>query len=133
EQIAQSKTTVGIVGLAALLITGQNWMQVLRESLRDIWGNEPTGGGNYVVKRLWDVSVLAFLGVTLICGIAVSSVTTSATSTVLGWAGLQDVAGAGTGLRLLSLACAVACNTVIFLVLFSRLSGTRAPWRGILR
>ncbi|HEY8481018.1 MAG TPA: YihY/virulence factor BrkB family protein [Spirillospora sp.] len=133
EEIAQSKTTVGIIGLAALLVTGQNWMVVLRESLRDIWGNEPTGGGNYVVKRLWDVGVLAFLGVTLICGIAVSSVTTSATSTVLGWAGLQDVTGAGTGLRLLSLACAVACNTVIFLVLFSRLSGTRAPWRGILR
>ncbi|WUI00505.1 YihY/virulence factor BrkB family protein [Spirillospora sp. NBC_00431] len=133
EEIARSKTTVGIIGLVALLVTGQGWVQVLRESLRAMWGNEPGGGGNYAVKRLWDMAVLAFLGVILICGMAVSTVTTSATHTVLGWFGLEDVTGAGTGLRLLSLACATAFNTVIFLVLFTRLSGTRAPWRRIIR
>ncbi|MGH3243964.1 MAG: YihY/virulence factor BrkB family protein [Spirillospora sp.] len=133
EQIAQSKTTVGIIGLVALLITGQGWVQVLRESLRAMWDNEPGGGGNFAVKKLWDLGVLAFLGVMLICGVAVSAVSTSATHTVLGWFGLEDVTGAGTGLRLLSLACATAFNTVIFLVLFTRLSGTRAPWRRIIR
>ncbi|WP_222870304.1 YihY/virulence factor BrkB family protein [Actinomadura decatromicini] len=133
EQIAQSKTTVGIIGLAALLVTGQGWVQVLREALRDMWGYEPGGGGNFAVKRVWDLAVLAFLGVVLICGMAVSTVTTSATHTVLGWVGLEDVPGAGTALRLLSLACATAFNTVIFLVLFTRLSGTRAPWRRIIR
>lgn len=133
EQIAQSKTTVGIIGLIALLVTGQGWVQVLRESLRDLWGNEPGGGGNFAVRRLWDMAVLVFLGVVLVCGMAVSTVTTSATHTVLGWFGMQDVPGAGTGLRLLSLACATAFNTVIFLALFTRLSGTRAPWRRIIR
>lgn len=133
EQIAQSKTTVGIIGLVALLVTGQGWVQVLREGLRDMWGYEPGGGGNFAVKRVWDVAVLLFLGAVLICGMAVSTVTTSATHTVLEWFGLQDVPGAGTGLRLLSLACATAFNTVIFLVLFTRLSGTRAPWRRIFR
>jgi inner membrane protein YhjD len=133
EQIAQSKTAVGVVGLVALLFTGLGWVQVLRESLRDIWGNPPTGGGNYFLQRLWDLAVLAFLGVILICGMAVSAVTTSATHTVLGWFSLQHVPGAGTGLRLLSLACAVAFDTVIFLVLFTRLSGTIAPWRRIIR
>ncbi|MGI5323397.1 YihY/virulence factor BrkB family protein [Actinomadura nitritigenes] len=133
EQIAQSKTAVGVVGLVALLFTGLGWVQVLRESLRDIWGNPPTGGGNYLLKRLWDLAVLAFLGVILICGMAVSTVTSSATHTVLGWFSLEDVPGAGTGLRLLSLACAVAFDTVIFLVLFTRLSGTIAPWRRIIR
>lgn len=133
EQIAQSKTTVGIIGLIALLVTGQGWVQVLRESLRDLWGNEPGGGGNFAVRRLWDMAVLVFLGVVLVCGMAVSTVTTSATHTVLGWFGMQDVPGAGTGLRLLSLACAIAFDTVIFLALFTRLSGTRAPWRRIIR
>ncbi|TDC47116.1 YihY/virulence factor BrkB family protein [Actinomadura sp. KC345] len=133
EQIAQSKTAVGIIGLAALMITGSNWMQMLREGLRDIWGNEPDGDANYVVKRLWDLSVLALLGVILICGMAVTTVTTSATGTVLGWLGLEDVPGAGTGLRMLSLACAITFNTAVFLMLFTRLSGTRAPWRRIIR
>lgn len=133
EQIAQSKTAVGIVGLVALLFTGLGWVQVLRESLRDIWGNEPGGGGNFFLMRLWDAAVLAFLGVVLICGMAVTTVTNSATHTVLGWLGWDDVTGAGTGLRLLSLAIAIMFDTVVFLVLFSRLSGTRAPWRRIIR
>ncbi|MBT2210535.1 YihY/virulence factor BrkB family protein [Actinomadura sp. NEAU-AAG7] len=133
EQIAQSKTAVGIVGVAALLFTGLGWVDVLRESLRDIWDNKPTGGGNFASKRLWDLAVLLFLGVILICGIAVSTITTSATHTVLSWMGLEDVTGAGTALRLLSLAVAMAFDTVIFLVLFTRLSGTRAPWRRIAR
>ncbi|MEO3828449.1 YihY/virulence factor BrkB family protein [Actinomadura sp. B10D3] len=133
EQIARSKTTVGVFGLVALLITGQGWVQVLRESLRDMWGNEPTGGGNFFLKRLWDLGVLGFLGLILVCGMAVTTVTTSATHTVLDWWGLQDVPGAGTGLRLLSVACAIFFDTVVFLVLFTRLSGTRAPWRRIIR
>lgn len=133
EQIAQSKTAVGVVGLVALLFTGLGWVQVLRESLRAIWGNEPDGGGNFFLMRLWDAAVLAFLGVILICGMAVTTVTTSATHTVLGWLGLEHVPGAGTGLRLLSLACAIVFDTVVFLVLFTRLSGTRAPWRRIIR
>jgi len=133
EQIAQSKTAVGVLGLVALLVTGLGWVQVLRESLRSIWGNEPGGGGNFFLRKVWDAAVLAFLGVILICGMAVTTVTTSATNTVLSWLGLQDVPGAGTGLRLLSLACAILFDTVVFLVLFSRLSGTRAPWRRIIR
>ncbi|MFD0537912.1 YhjD/YihY/BrkB family envelope integrity protein [Actinomadura luteofluorescens] len=119
--------------MVALLFTGIGWVQVLRESLRDIWGNEPGGGGNFFLKRLWDASVLAFLGLILICGMAVTTVATSATHTVLGWLGLEDVPGAGTGLRLLSLACAIFFDTVVFLALFTRLSGTRAPWRRIIR
>ncbi|WP_433474566.1 YihY/virulence factor BrkB family protein [Spirillospora sp. CA-142024] len=133
EQIARSKTAVGVVGLVALLVTGLGWVQVLRESLRDIWGNEPGGGGNFFLKRLWDLAVLAFLGLILVCGMAVTTVATSTTHTVLGWLGMQDVPGAGTGLRLLSLACAIFFDTVVFLVLFTRLSGTRAPWRRIIR
>ncbi|MEU8346853.1 YihY/virulence factor BrkB family protein [Spirillospora sp. NPDC048832] len=133
EQIAQSKTAVGILGLVALLFTGLGWVQVLRESLRDIWGNEPGGGGNFFLRKLWDGAVLVFLGLILVCGMAVTTVTTSATGTVLRWMALDDVTGAGTALRLLSVACAILFDTVVFLVLLSRLSGTRAPWRRIIR
>ncbi|MDL4776157.1 MULTISPECIES: YihY/virulence factor BrkB family protein [Thermomonosporaceae] len=133
QEIAKSKATVGLVGLAALLFTGLGWVQVLRESLRDIWGNEPNGDGNFLVKKLWDAAVLAFLGAALVLGMAVTTVATSTSHAVLDQVGLGSVPGAGTGLRLLSLALAVGVNTVIFLFLFSRLSGTRAPWRRIAR
>jgi inner membrane protein YhjD len=133
QQIVESKTAVGVVGLVGLLFTGLGWVNVLRESLRDIWGYEPTGGGNFFLKKVYDAAVLAFLGATLIVSVAVSAVTSQATHTVLEMLGLDEVTGAGTALRLLSLAVAIAFNTLIFLVLFWRLSGTQAPWRRIIR
>ncbi|MFC5747090.1 YihY/virulence factor BrkB family protein [Actinomadura rugatobispora] len=133
EQIASSKTAVGLVGLVALLFTGLGFVQMLREALRDIWDNPPQPEGNFLVMRVRDAGVLLFLGAMLITGVAVSTVTGSATHTVLGWLGWDEVPGAGVALRLLSLAVAIAFDAVVFLVLFSRLSGTRAPWRTIYR
>ncbi|KAB2351684.1 YihY/virulence factor BrkB family protein [Actinomadura rudentiformis] len=133
EEIVSSKAAVGAISLVGLLFTGLGWVTVLRESLRDIWGNDPNGETNLLLKKAYDAAVLIFLGATLICSVAVSTVTTQATHTVLGWLGLDDVTGAGTVLRLLSLTVAILFNTLIFLVLFSRLSGTRAPWRRIIK
>ncbi|GAA2624567.1 YhjD/YihY/BrkB family envelope integrity protein [Actinomadura fulvescens] len=133
EQVVSSKAAVGVIGLVGLLFTGLGWVSVLRESLRDIWGNDPNGDTNLLLKKVYDAAVLIFLGVALICSVAVSTVTSQATNMVLGWLGLDDVTGAGTMLRLLSLTVAIAFNTLIFLVLFSRLSGTRAAWRRIIR
>jgi inner membrane protein YhjD len=132
ERIARSRTAAGLIGLGGLLLTGLGCIQVLRESLRDIWG-QPPPEENFVVGRLWDAVVLVFLGTMLIMGVAVTTVATAASQAVLGWLGLDDVTGAGTALRLLSLAVAILFDTVVFLVLFSRLSGTRAPWRDIYR
>jgi inner membrane protein YhjD len=133
EQIAQAKATAGVIGLVGLLITGLAWVDALRESLREMWLNDPTGGGNLLVRKLLDVGVLAFLGVVLILSVAVSTVTTSTTYGVLDAIGLDRTPGLGTLLRLLALAVGIMFDTLIFLVLFARLSGTRAPWRRLLR
>jgi inner membrane protein YhjD len=133
EQIAQAKATAGVIGLVGLLITGLAWVDALRESLREMWLNDPTGGGNLLVRKLLDVGVLVFLGVVLILSVAVSTVTTSTTYGVLDAIGLDRTPGLGTLLRLLALAVGIMFDTLIFLVLFARLSGTRAPWRRLLR
>ena len=133
EQIAQAKAAAGVIGLIGLLVTGLGWMNALRESMREIWGNDPTGGGNIVVKKLGDVGVLAFLGTMLILSVATSSVATQATHGVLELLGLADVTGMGTALWVLSLSVAIMFNALMFLVVFSRVSGTQAPWRRIIR
>jgi membrane protein len=132
ERIARSRNAAGLIGLAGLLVAGLGYIQVLRESLHDIWGR-PRPEGNFVAKRLWYGGVLVFLGAMLIIGGSVTTVATSASHTVLVYLGLNDTTGAGTALRLLSLGLAIFFDTVVFLVLFSRLSGTRAPLRTIFR
>ncbi|WP_241661033.1 YihY/virulence factor BrkB family protein [Thermomonospora catenispora] len=133
ERVAQARVRAGAIGLAGLLVTGLGVMNALREALRDIWLGDPAGGGNFLLKRLQDAGTLVFLGGTLIVSVAVSTVTTRITHLVLAWAGLDQVPGAGAALRLLSVGVAIGFNTLIFLVLFSSLSGTRATWRSIAR
>jgi inner membrane protein YhjD len=133
NQIAEAKAGVGIIGLVALMWAGLGWIGVWRESLRTIWKIDPTGGGNFFVKKLWDLVVLFSLGTVILASVLVSSLATSATHVALGWVGLADVTGAGTLLRAASLAVALGADMLVFLVLFSRLSGTRAPWRRLLK
>lgn len=133
KQIAEAKAGVGIIGLVALIWAGLGWIGSWRESLRTIWKIDPDGGGNFFVKKLWDVVVLFSLGTVILASVVVSSLATSATHVVLKQFGLAQVAGAGTVLRLASLVVALATDMLVFLVLFSRLSGTRAPWRRLLK
>ncbi|WP_018653589.1 YihY/virulence factor BrkB family protein [Actinomadura flavalba] len=133
EQIAQSRTAAGLIGLAGLLFTGLGWVQVLRESLREMWGNPPKPERNFVVNKLIDAGVLLYLGVMLMLSVAVSALAGTATHAALSFVGLDHVTGLGTLLRGLSLAVAIFFDTLIFLMFFARLSGTRASWRSILR
>jgi membrane protein len=133
DQIAQAKIGAGVIGLVGLLWGGLGWIGALRESLRTIWRVDPTGGGNFAVKKVWDLVVLLLLGLSLIASVVVSSFATSTTQVLLSWLGMADVPGAGAMVRLLSITVALAADMVIFFVMFSRLSGTRASWRWLLK
>jgi membrane protein len=133
EQIAEAKAGAGVIGLVGLLWGGLGLIGVLRESLRTIWQVDPTGGGNFAVKKVWDLVVLVLLGLSVIASVVVSSFAISATQVVLSWLGMADVPGAGTMVRLLSIVVAVGTDMIIFFVLFSRLSGTRASWHRLVK
>jgi inner membrane protein YhjD len=133
DEIARAKAGAGIIGLALLLWGGLGWVAALRGALRSIWAVDPKAGGSFVVKKLWDAATLVLLGFTLSVSVAMSGFTTSATPAVLSKLGLDHVTGADRLVRLLSLAIAFGTDVIVFLVMFSRLSGTRAPWRGLLR
>jgi membrane protein len=133
EKLATAKTGAGIFGLAGLVWAGLGWMSEWRESLRSIWHVNPTGGGNYFVKKFWDLMILYLLGLIAIASVASSSLATSLTHVVLDWLDLDTVTGAGTLVRLISVAVGIAANLLIILVLFSRLSGTQAHWRRLVK
>jgi inner membrane protein YhjD len=132
DQIASAKAGAGVLALLGLAWSGLGWIGVWRESLRTIWQGAGDNG-NAVVNRVSDLAVLCLLGVALLASVILSSAVTSATHAVLGWIGLADVPGAGTLLRLIALSVAIGTNSLIFLILFTALAGTKASWRQLLR
>ncbi|SCG43251.1 membrane protein [Micromonospora siamensis] len=71
QQIAQSSSTVGVVGLIILVFTGVGWVEAIRSSQRLVYGfnQQP---GNLVVRRLVDLGVLLLVFVML--GVSVAAV-----------------------------------------------------------
>ncbi|MEU2611400.1 YhjD/YihY/BrkB family envelope integrity protein [Micromonospora sp. NPDC007271] len=71
RQIAESSSTVGVVGLVILVFTGIGWVEAIRSSQRLMYGfnQQP---GNLVVRRLVDLGVL--VGVFVLLGLSVAAV-----------------------------------------------------------
>jgi membrane protein len=70
--VQQSRGTVGLLGLAALVFAGVGWVETLRSSQRLIWQLEQQPG-NPVVRRLVDLGMLIGLGVLLTASVAAAS------------------------------------------------------------
>lgn len=121
KEIAGAKASAGVLGLAGLVWSGLGWMNAWRGSLRAIWHTDDGGG---LRARLRSLAALVVLGLALLASAAMSGLATSATHGALTWAGLGGV-GAGTILRIVAVAVAVGANFLIFLVLFTQLSGAR--------
>lgn len=125
--------STGVIGLALLLITGIGWIDVLREALHDMWMRPRGNRGNFVLNKLNDIVVLAGLGIGLLASVALSGLAASATQSVLAAIGMEHVTGVGGAVRVLAVAIAVAFDTLIFVLLFARLSGSGEPPRRMLR
>lgn len=131
--LAAAKEGLGLFGLVGLLVAGLGWVDALREALRRVWLLDPAAGGNIVVKKLWDVAVLVVLGLCLLASVAVSSLATSATELVLAAVGIGGSPVAGWVLTVLAVCVPLVFDTVIFLVMFSRLSGSAQRWVTLFR
>lgn len=121
-QIAESSSTVGVVGLVILLLTGIGWVEAIRSSQRYLYGlnQQP---GNLVVRRLVDLGVL--IAIFVLLGVSVAAV--DALEALLRW--LLRSTGS-VGLTTISAVLSVLVNAVLataFLVLVPRLrvSGSR--------
>ncbi|ASU85561.1 hypothetical protein CDO52_24620 [Nocardiopsis gilva YIM 90087] len=129
DEIARARTGAGSIGLLGLLYAGLGAVAALREALHQIWLKDVRSGPNIVLAKLYDVAVLIVVGVGLLATVALTSVAQAATAWLLSWVGLDDSLAAIVSTRVLGLAIAIGVNLLIFLMLFSRLSGTRRPWR----
>ncbi len=131
QTFIQHKQSVGILGVVGLLLAGLGWLDALREALRQVFGLAPSKG-NVVVKKLGDIFVLVLMGTIILLSAAVSSATTLVSDWFLGLIGQEKSLAAAVLLRVLAVVLALASDTFILLVFFTRLPGHRLPRRNIL-
>lgn len=128
DSISDSASTVGMIALGALVITGVSWVQAIRTSIRAMWllEREP---GNPILRWIIDLVVLVALGVLLVGTLAI----TAAAEVALGW--LRQ----GNDDRILSTVISyggtlvgIAVNTILTIALLSALPRLALPLKRVL-
>ncbi|MER7667781.1 YihY/virulence factor BrkB family protein [Kitasatospora sp. NPDC096128] len=110
--------TLGLVSGALLLVSGLGWVDTMRTSIRDLW-QLPQEDGNPVLRKAWDVVVLAGLGL-----VSLFSLGASATGTTLAGR-IADAIGLGSGYLLtgVGVLIAIACDMLLFAYLLAPFPG----------
>lgn len=117
-----SRTSVGIIGLAAAAWAGLGWMANMREALSQMWGeqrSEPTG---FVRTKLSDLLTLlsAFVAITITIALTALG-DPSLMARVLGWFGVQDSPALGGVLRGASVLMSLLVSWLLFTWMIARL------------
>jgi membrane protein len=132
QEIADSRTSAGVIGLLGLLYAGLGAIDALRGALREIsMTTEPPL--NFLLAKLRDLSALILLGTTMVASVLVGGFATQAGGTVAEWLGLSESAvGRGT-IWLVGVTVSVLADVVVFLIILRWLGRSRQPLRVLLR
>ena len=130
QDIVDARANAGIIALLGLAYAGMGWLDALRDGLRRIFATSDVKL-SFVKKKLTDVVVLVLLGLALLGSLIVTSMATAATTFVLDHVGLDQTALAVGLLKVISVAFALVADTVLFAIVFSRLSGAKLTWRQV--
>ena len=71
DQIPDSSTAIGVLGVVGLLLTGLGWVDAFRTSQRALWRLDQHPG-NMVIRRLVDLGMLLALTVVLALSLAIA-------------------------------------------------------------
>jgi membrane protein len=107
------RASVGVIGLAGVLLTGLGWIGNLRASLDAVWKRvQPKE--NFVKQRLVNLGILAGLGIGVLISLALTAAWAGFSHRVLSTVGLDDIPGMGTLLGAIGIAVTVLGGAVIF-------------------
>ena len=134
DSAIDSRTSVGIIGLATAAWAGLGWMANLREALSQMWGRlrqEPPG---FLRTKLSDL--IAIVG--LFAAIAVTVVLSALSSSglmkqVIEWLGLQDFPGMSMVLRVASIVVSILVSWLLFTWMIARLPRESITFRSSAR
>lgn len=130
--IGDAKVATGIIGLLGLLLSGLAWIDALRGAIRTMWHHN-LNGGNFIMKKVVDVGILAGLGLTMAASVAVTGVSSAAMGWFLKHIGLDGSLAANILLRIVGYVLALGVDVALFLFLLIRLPKVATPFRKVLK
>jgi membrane protein len=134
ESAINSRTSVGIIGLATAAWAGLGWMANLREALSQMWGQMRRDPPGFVRRKLSDLIAIAGFFVAIVVTIALTALGSSdLMKHVLGWLGLQDVPGVDVALRVVSRLMSVLVAWLLFTWIIARLPREAVSFRSAMR
>ncbi|MFN8079663.1 MAG: YhjD/YihY/BrkB family envelope integrity protein [Kineosporiaceae bacterium] len=122
-------TVTGAVAAVVMLASGLGWVDAVRQGIRAMF--DLPDEGNPVLRKLFDILVLAVVGVGVLLSVAASLLLSAAGSAALGWLG---VAG-GVAAVLVQVAVELALvgvDVLLFLMFFRLLARVHRPVRELL-
>jgi len=121
DSAIESRTSVGVIGLAAAAWAGLGWMANLREALSQMWDQrgEPK---NFVRTKLSDLLALLSTFIAFTVTIALTALADpTLMSRLLQWVGVPDSPGLGAVLRVVSLVMSWLVSWLLFTWMITRL------------
>jgi membrane protein len=134
DSAIDSRTSVGVIGLATAAWAGLGWMANLREALSQMWGlqrGEPPG---FVRTKISDLLALlsAFAAIVVTVGLTVLGNKTVMRN-VLEWLGIPDFPALGVLLRVASMLVSLGISWLLFTWIIARLPRESVSFRSAAR
>ena len=133
DSAIDSRTSVGVIGLATAAWAGLGWTANLREALSQMW-DQRVEEQNFIRTKLSDLGVLVSVFVAISLTIGLSALADpSLMSNVLEWMGVPHLVGLGTLLRITSLVMSWAVSWLLFSWMIARLPRESVSFRSSVR
>ncbi|MEV3901355.1 inner membrane protein YhjD [Mycobacterium sp. NPDC050551] len=129
----ESRTSLGIIGLATAAWAGIGWMANLREALSAMW-QQRGEQGNFIGTKVSDLLALLSAFVAIVVTVALTALgDRRLIARVLAWLGIEGIPGLGVGLRVVSMFVALGISWLLFTWMIARLPREKVTFRSSVR
>ncbi|GAY18894.1 inner membrane protein YhjD [Mycobacterium sp. shizuoka-1] len=134
DSAIESRTSVGVIGLATAAWAGLGWISNLREALTQMWGEQRGEQLTFVRTKLSDLLALVSVFVAITITVALTALGDPALmSRVLEWFGVHDIPGLNVGLRIVSMVMSFVVSWLLFSWMIARLPRESVSFRSSVR
>ncbi|NDK89891.1 inner membrane protein YhjD [Gordonia desulfuricans] len=133
DSAIDSRTTVGVVGLAGAALTGIGWISGVRNGMTEMFGGRKNR--NAVVSKGTDLLTFALLGIAFAVTMALTTLGNqgSLLRKILEWAGADEASWAPSVLRFAAIIVSITASWLLFSFILSRLPLVPLPFVNTMR